>query len=45
MTLKTAASLITVASGSGLGQMSGKNSLGWGSSEYFTSVRLACALA
>lgn len=30
MTLKTAASLITGASGSGLGQMSGKNSLVWG---------------
>lgn len=30
MTLKTAASLITVARGSGLGQMSGKNSLVWG---------------
>lgn len=30
MTLKTAVFLITVASGSGLGQMSGKNSLVWG---------------
>lgn len=29
MTLKAAASLITVASGSGLGQVSGKNSLVW----------------
>lgn len=30
MTLKTAASLIAGTSGSGLGQMAGKNSLVWG---------------
>lgn len=38
MTLKTAASLITVASGSGLGQMSGKNSLVWGGDRGFQGI-------